>query len=90
VVELELAGDLGQPGPAIADFAAQLAGTAYHNPDWTFGSASPALTSTYDPNGYLDTYYLLDVAGHAVYVNGSPSATMGQLLGEVAKIGSRA
>jgi hypothetical protein len=43
VVELELAGDLGQPGPAIMEFGTQLAGPEYHNPDWTFGTASPAL-----------------------------------------------
>jgi thiol-disulfide isomerase/thioredoxin len=90
VVELELAGDLGQSGPGITDFGRQLAGAGYHNPDWTFGVAGPALTTTYDPNGYLDVYYLLDAAGHIAYVNSSPGATMGQLLSEVAKVGSHA
>jgi thiol-disulfide isomerase/thioredoxin len=90
VVELELADDLGQPGPAIADFGAQLAGSAYHDPDWTFGTASAALTRTYDPAGYLDVYYLLDATGHVAYVNSSPGATMSQLLAEVAKVGSHA
>jgi thiol-disulfide isomerase/thioredoxin len=90
VVELELADDLGQPGPAIADFGAQLAGSAYHDPDWTFGTSSAALTRTYDPAGYLDVYYLLDATGHVAYVNSSPGATMSQLLAEVAKVGSHA
>jgi thiol-disulfide isomerase/thioredoxin len=90
VVELELADDLGQPGPAIAQFGAQLAGSAYHDPAWTFGTASAALTRTYDPAGYLDVYYLLDATGHVAYVNSSPGATMSQLLAEVAKVGSHA
>jgi thiol-disulfide isomerase/thioredoxin len=90
VVELELSGDLGQPGPAISDFARQLAGHRYHDPDWTFGTASAALTQTYDPDEYLDVYYLIDAAGHITYANSSPAATMNQLLGAVAKIAPHA
>jgi thiol-disulfide isomerase/thioredoxin len=90
VVELELSDDLGQPGPAISDFARQLAGSRYHDPDWTFGTASPTLTQAYDPNGYLDVYYLIDAAGHITYANSSPAATMSQLLGAAAKIAPHA
>jgi cytochrome oxidase Cu insertion factor (SCO1/SenC/PrrC family) len=90
VVELELSGDLGQPGPAISDFARQLAGSRLHDPDWIFGTASPVLTQAYDPNGYLDVYYLLDAAGHVTYANSSPAATMSQLLSAAAKIAPHA
>lgn len=90
VVELELSGDLGQPGPGISDFARQLAGRRYHDPDWTFGTASAALTQTYDPDGYLDVYYLIDAAGHITYANSSPAATMSQLLAAAAKVGTHA
>lgn len=86
IVELEFAGDLGQPGPSIAAFGSQLAGPAYHNPDWTFGVASGGLTSSYDPSGYLDIYYLLDGDGRIVYTNGGPASTMSQLLDQVARI----
>lgn len=86
VVELELAGDLGEPGPAMTTFARQLAGGEYRSPDWTFGTASPALTQTYDPHGYLDVYYLLNAAGQITYANSSPAATMSQLLAAVGKI----
>ncbi|MDA8067019.1 MAG: hypothetical protein M0T77_00170 [Actinomycetota bacterium] len=86
VVELELAGDSGQPGPSITTFASQLAGDQYHNPDWTFGTASAALTRTYDPNGYLDVYYLLNARGQITYANSSPASTMSQLLDAVDKI----
>jgi thiol-disulfide isomerase/thioredoxin len=90
VVELELAGDLGQNGPPITQFGQQLAGRLWHNPDWTFGTASSSLTQKYDPNGYLDIYYLFDAQGRVAYINSSPSATMGQLLNAAAKVGSRA
>jgi thiol-disulfide isomerase/thioredoxin len=86
VVELELADDLGQPGPSITAFARQLAGPAATNPDWSFGVASAALTNTYDPASYLDIYYLLDSTGHISYVNSSPAATMSQLIGHAEQI----
>jgi thiol-disulfide isomerase/thioredoxin len=89
VVELELANDLGQPGPRITDFGQQLAGAGYHNPNWTFGVASAVLTTTYDPAGYLDIYYLLDGSGRIAYTNSSPAATMSQLLGAVSKLATR-
>jgi thiol-disulfide isomerase/thioredoxin len=89
VVELELANDLGQPGPSITAFGRQLAGAGYHNPDWTFGVASTGLTTTYDPTGYLDIYYLLDASGHVAYTNSSPAATIGPLLSAVAKLATR-
>jgi thiol-disulfide isomerase/thioredoxin len=67
VVELELAGQ-------------QFAGHEYSNPDWIWGVASSQMTQTYDPHAYLDIYYLLNAQGKIVYVNGSPSSTMGSLL----------
>lgn len=79
VVELELADDLGQPGPDINTFARQLAGAAAINPDWTFGVATTGLTTTYDPASDLDIYYLLDSAGRIAYVNSSPASTMTEL-----------
>jgi hypothetical protein len=90
VVELEVADDFGQAGPPITEFGQQLAGSSYQNPDWVWGMASAKLTQTYDPNGYLDIYYLLDRQGRVAYVNSSPGATMGQLLAQVAKVGSQA
>jgi cytochrome oxidase Cu insertion factor (SCO1/SenC/PrrC family) len=89
VVELELADDLGQPGPGIASFGQQYAGAAYTNPDWTWGVASAGLTTAYDSAGYLDIYYLLDSSGHIVYVNSAPGSTMGPLLVEVSRVGTR-
>ena len=90
VVELELAEDLGQAGPTITAFGRQLAGAAYNNPNWTFGTASSALTKTYDPEGALDIYYLLNAGRRIAYINSSPAATIGQLLNEAEKVGSNA
>ncbi len=81
VVEVENYADLGQSGPAMGTFAKTLAGSAFANPDWTFGEASPTLTHTYNPKAHLDIYYLINAKGKITYVNSSPASTMSQLLG---------
>jgi thiol-disulfide isomerase/thioredoxin len=88
VVELEQYDDLGQSGPSITQFGQVLAGASYSNPDWTWGTASEALTVTYNPKSYLDIYYLLDSSGKIVDIGSSPAATMNQLLAEVSALRS--
>ena len=80
VVEVEDYADLGQSGPAMTAFGRQFAGPACHDPGWTFGTASLALTSAYDPQGYLGVYFLLDSSGQIAYINAAPTSTMSQLL----------
>ena len=80
VVEVENYADLGQSGPPMGTFAKTLAGSAFSNPDWTFGEASSALTHTYNPKAYLDIYYLINAKGKITYVNSSPGSTMPELL----------
>ena len=80
VVEVEDYADLGQSGPAMTAFGRQFAGQAHHDPGWTFGTASLALTRAYNPQGYLDVYFLLDSSGHIAYINAAPTSTMSQLL----------
>lgn len=86
VVEVEDYADLGQPGPAMAAFGRQFAGAAYHDPGWTFGTASLALTRAYNPQGYLDIYYLLGPSGRVAYINSAPASTMSQLLAHAGKL----
>lgn len=86
VVEVENYADLGQSGPPMGTFARALAGSAFSNPDWTFGEASSTLTHTYNPKAYLDIYYLVDAEGKITYVNSSPSSTMSQLLSAAKRI----
>ena len=80
VVEVEDYADLGQPGPGIAAFGHQFAGAAYRDPGWTFGTASQALTRAWNPQGYLDVYFLLGSSGKVAYINSAPASTMSQLL----------
>ena len=70
----------------MTSFARQLAGAAYHAPGWTFGTASRALTRGYNPQGYLDVYFLLDSAGRVTYVNSAPASTMSQLLAHAGRL----
>ncbi len=80
VVEVENYADLGQSGTPMNAFAKTLAGSAFSNPDWTFGEASSTFTHTYNPKAYLDLYYLISSKGKITYVNSSPASTMPQLL----------
>lgn len=86
VDEVELYQDLGQSGPSMASFTKAFAGAAYGQPGWTFGTSSAALTRAYDPQSYLDIYYLLNADGQITYVNGSPGSTMPQLLAAAGKL----
>lgn len=86
VDEIELYNDLGQSGPSMAQFSQALAGPQAANPDWTFGVSSQPLTRAYDPQSFLDIYYLLDSAGRVTYVNSSPGATMAQLLAAARRV----
>lgn len=80
VVQVENYADLGQSGTPMNAFAKTLAGSAFSNPDWTFGEASSTFTHTYNPKAYLDLYYLISSKGKITYVNSSPASTMPQLL----------
>lgn len=86
VVTLELYQDLGQSGPSIDKFGSTLAGPDYNTPTWQFGTATAALTRSYDPKAYLDIYYLLDRTGTITYINGSPGATMNELLAHASSL----
>jgi thiol-disulfide isomerase/thioredoxin len=86
VEEIELYQDLGQSGPTMTSFARQLAGSEATSPDWTFGTSSASLTRTYDPQSYLDIYYLLNAQGQVTYINSSPGSTMPQLLAAARKL----
>ncbi len=86
VVEVEDYADLGQPGPPMAGFARQFAGAAYHDPGWTFGTASRALTRACNPQGYLDVYFLLGSSGRVAYVGSAPASTMSQLLARAGRL----
>jgi len=86
VVEVEDYADLGQPGLAMTNFARQLAGAAYHDPGWTLGTASQALTRAYNPQDYLDVYFLLDSSSRAAYIGSASASTISQLLAHAGRL----
>lgn len=86
VIEVEDYADLGQPGTPMAGFARQFAGAASRGPGWTFGTASPALTRAYNPQGYLDVYFLLGSSGRVAYIGAAPASTMSQLLARAGRL----
>lgn len=74
VVQLEVANDLGYPGPPLGAFHAAV-GSAGNAPNWYWGQASPEQTNVLDPGGYPDIYYLVNPNGTIAAVNGAPAAT---------------
>jgi thiol-disulfide isomerase/thioredoxin len=83
IVELEMYNDLGYPGPAITNFVSSYAPNAYSNNTLIPALSGYNMTARYDPNGYLDIYYLISSNGTVLYINGSPASTMGQLKGAI-------
>ena len=84
VVELELAGDLGQPGATMSQYRLAF-GSAANSPDWIWGTASKQLTTTYDPVGVLDQYYLLNGSGRIVLTGRVPASNISSLMAAVKK-----
>ena len=79
IAEVELYHDLGQSGPSISQFGQSLAGSNYSNSAWTWATSSYDLSRAYDPQGYLDIYFLINPQGKIVYENSSPAATFNAL-----------
>jgi hypothetical protein len=86
VLELENYADLGAPGPSVDSFVRTILGTDQLGPNWILGQASYKLTRLYNPQGYLDLYYLIDPRGYVRFVASSPIDTMGQLLAQVRRL----
>jgi len=67
ILTVELYNNLGQPGPSLNQFA-----NAYgigSKADWLYGTAQQWVTYRYDPNGYLDIYYLINSQGDIIDTN---------------------
>ncbi len=79
IIEFELYKDLGYSGPPIQGFVNSYAPAAYANATVMPAYAGYNMTEEYDPQGYLDIYYLISKNGTILYINGSPSVTIGDL-----------
>ena len=74
IVELQLANDLGAPGPGLPTFQSAV-GKRAQTPGWYWGVATEQQTLVLDPKGYADVYYLVNRHGMVVGINGNPSAS---------------
>jgi hypothetical protein len=79
-------GDGAQARSELTQFGQVAAGAALSDPTWTWGLASAALTTAYDPEGVPDDYFLLDATGKTVYHNSVPVSTMGALLAHLSAL----
>lgn len=85
VIELELYKDLGYQGENITGFVSGFAPQAYLSNAVMPAYASYNMTLAYDPNGYLDIYYLISPSGRILYTNSPLASTLPGLLYEVNK-----
>ena len=74
VFEMQLANDLGQPGPGLASFY-KAVGKSARSRNWYWGELTQAQTVALDPKGDMDVYYLVDAHGKVVAVIGNPAVT---------------
>lgn len=74
VVEMQLANDLGQPGPGLASFH-KAVGKSANSPNWFWGELTEAQTAALDPKGDMDLYYLVDGHGKIIAISGNPAVT---------------
>ncbi len=64
LIEVESYNNLGQSGPSLSSFASQ---NGYSNQaGWVMGYGSSAGMNAYNPNGYLDVYYVISSQGSIV------------------------
>ncbi|TAM57669.1 redoxin domain-containing protein [bacterium] len=78
VVQVEVAHDLGYPGPPLASFQ-KAVGMAAAAPNWYWGQLTEAQMRQLDPHAYPDIYYLVDAQGQIVAVDGAPAATWSRI-----------
>ncbi|MDE2573638.1 MAG: redoxin domain-containing protein [bacterium] len=85
VVEVEVANDLGYPGPPLTAFQ-KAAGMAAASPNWYWGELTETQTRLLDPHAYPDIYYLVDAHGRIVAIDGAPAATWPRIATFVASV----
>ena len=80
IIQLRLHENLGYSGQSTEEFATQYAGSLSAAPGWLWGEASQAVSFTYNPNGYAETYCLIDRDGNLQEVAQAPNVTMEKIM----------
>ena len=70
----------GYPGPTVTEFAKKYGEKLLNADNWVFGEASKDLESKYNSKGYPDIYFLINEKGIITNINGSPAATLDDIL----------
>lgn len=64
LLQIESYNNLGQPGPSLSSFASS--NSYLPRGDWILGQGSQEGTSTYNPSGYLDYFYVISSNGNVL------------------------
>jgi thiol-disulfide isomerase/thioredoxin len=80
ILTVELYNNLGQPGPALNQFANTYGSGS--KSDWLYGTAPRWVTYRYDPNADLDIYYLINSQGNIVDTNVGLPNYLGNIVAE--------
>ncbi len=67
ILTVELYNNLGQTGPSLNQFANTYGSGS--KAGWLYGTAPQWVTYRYDPNSYLDIYYLINSQGNIIDTN---------------------
>jgi len=78
IVEVENYGDLGESGPTLLQYAQTYGGL--NQPGWLIGTAPEWVTQKYNPDEYLDIFYLVNQAGQIVGENEGLGAYLGSII----------
>jgi thiol-disulfide isomerase/thioredoxin len=81
IIVVELYNDLGQSGPSITQFADKYAGGT-SKPGWFYATTTQNATVTYDPNAYLEVYYVISASGIILYSGSSLAADLPNVVNE--------
>ena len=78
IVEVENYDDLGENGPTLLQYTLKYGGL--NQPGWLIGTAPEWVTQKYNPDEYLDIFYLVNQAGQIVGENEGLGAHLGSII----------
>ncbi|BCS91261.1 MAG: hypothetical protein ARM1_0718 [Candidatus Micrarchaeota archaeon] len=85
IIEIELYEDLGYRGPSIEQFVNLTAPLPYGKGVIIVANSTYNLTKRYDPDGYLDIYYLVSPNGTILYENNTLADSYDSLIQYILK-----